>query len=121
MTESINTQNETDVTDEGDTSSTSASHKGFIKPAIIAVVGAGFAYLAFKKFHKPVPRSERMARKVRKYVSYLEKRDFEFPELPPHVRKAVESRTAAATKLGRKATKDLTAKAHKAQKALSKR
>lgn len=76
-----------------------------IKPALLiaggAVASVG-AVLVYKQLNKPVPKTEQIARKVRKYVRYLEKHDFEFPELPPHLRKTVETKSHAVAKASKK-------------------
>lgn len=86
-----------------------------IKPLLFAtagVVASVATVVVYRKLNRPVPKSEQIARKVRKYVHYLEKHDFEFPELPPHLRKTVTKKSHAVAKAGKK----LSVKAAKAVK-----
>lgn len=119
MTESATTPNKLESATERDTNlpapvSATAGIKGktenkkILSAKSAAIVAAGtagaaaVAFVVYKKLNKPVPRSEQIARKVRKYVTYLEKHDFEFPELPPHIRKNVEAKAEATAKAGHK-------------------
>jgi hypothetical protein len=79
-----------------------------IKPVLFGVTGvvaSAAAVVVYRKLNKPVPKSEQIARKVRKYVKYLEKQNFEFPELPPQFRKTVEKKSRFLAETAHKLSK----------------